>query len=169
MSIVKNPAELDSLVDRVRTGQQQYAAFSQAQVDNLFRAAGLAVSDARIPLANGMAMEESGMGIVEDKVIKHHFASEHIYNACKDEKRCGIFSENEAVGTLTMADPVGPICGIAPATNPISAAIFKSLSSLKTRNGIIFSSRPRAKNAINKAAEIVLRTAVGVGARNAVS
>ena len=111
-----------------------------------------------------MAVAESGMGIVEDKVIKNHFASEYIYNAYKDEKTCGVLSEDDAFGTMTIAEPIGLICGIVPTTNPTSTAIFKSLISLKTRNGIVFSPHPRAKNATNRAAEIVLRAAVEAGA-----
>lgn len=100
------------------------------------------------------------MGIVEDKVIKNHFASEYIYNAYKDEKTCGILSEDDTFGTITIAEPIGLICGIVPTTNPTSTAIFKALISLKTRNGIIFSPHPRAKNATNKAADIVLQAAM---------
>lgn len=104
------------------------------------------------------------MGIVEDKVIKNHFASEYIYNAYKDEKTCGILSEDDTFGTITIAEPIGLICGIVPTTNPTSTAIFKALISLKTRNGIIFSPHPRAKNATNKAADIVLQAAIAAGA-----
>ncbi|MEE3650361.1 MULTISPECIES: bifunctional acetaldehyde-CoA/alcohol dehydrogenase [unclassified Brenneria] len=163
MSVVKNSAELDKLVTRVLNAQREYASFTQQQVDKIFRAAALAASDARIPLAK-MAVDESGMGVVEDKVIKNHFASEYIYNAYKDEKTCGILEEDVAFGTITIAEPIGIICGIVPTTNPTSTAIFKALISLKTRNGIIFSPHPRAKNATNKAAEIVLRAAVEAGA-----
>ncbi len=135
---VTNVAELNELVARVKKAQREYANFSQEQVDKIFRAAALAAADARIPLAK-LAVEESGMGIVEDKVIKNHFASEYIYNAYKDEKTCGILSEDETFGTITIAEPIGLICGIVPTTNPTSTAIFKALISLKTRNGIIFS------------------------------
>ncbi|HCB1501261.1 TPA: aldehyde dehydrogenase family protein, partial [Klebsiella michiganensis] len=155
--------ELNALVARVKKAQRQYAGFTQQQVDKIFRAAALAAADARIPLAK-MAVAESGMGIVEDKVIKNHFASEYIYNAYKDEKTCGVLGEDEAFGTMTIAEPIGLICGIVPTTNPTSTAIFKSLISLKTRNGIVFSPHPRAKNATNRAAEIVLRAAVEAGA-----
>ncbi len=147
---VTNVAELNELVARVKKAQREYANFTQEQVDKIFRAAALAAADARIPLAK-MAVEESGMGIVEDKVIKNHFASEYIYNAYKDEKTCGILSEDDTFGTITIAEPIGLICGIVPTTNPTSTAIFKALISLKTRNGIIFSPHPRAKNATNKA------------------
>ncbi|EMD3231974.1 bifunctional acetaldehyde-CoA/alcohol dehydrogenase [Salmonella enterica] len=155
--------ELNALVARVKKAQSQYASFTQQQVDKIFRAAALAAADARIPLAK-MAVAESGMGIVEDKVIKNHFASEYIYNAYKDEKTCGVLSEDDTFGTITIAEPVGIICGIVPTTNPTSTAIFKSLISLKTRNAIIFSPHPRAKEATNKAADIVLQAAIAAGA-----
>ncbi|EDH2055384.1 iron-containing alcohol dehydrogenase [Salmonella enterica] len=155
--------ELNALVARVKKAQRQYASFTQQQVDKIFRAAALAAADARIPLAK-MAVAESGMGIVEDKVIKNHFASEYIYNAYKDEKACGVLSEDDTFGTITIAEPVGIICGIVPTTNPTSTAIFKSLISLKTRNAIIFSPHPRAKEATNKAADIVLQAAIAAGA-----
>ncbi len=135
---VTNVAELNALVERVKKAQREYASFTQEQVDKIFRAAALAAADARIPLAK-MAVAESGMGIVEDKVIKNHFASEYIYNAYKDEKTCGVLSEDDTFGTITIAEPIGIICGIVPTTNPTSTAIFKSLISLKTRNAIIFS------------------------------
>lgn len=160
---VTNVDELNALVARVKKAQAEFANFSQEQVDAIFRAAAMAASAARIPLAK-MAVEESGMGVVEDKVIKNHFASEYIYNAYKDEKTCGILEENEAFGTLTIAEPVGIICGIVPTTNPTSTAIFKSLISLKTRNAIIFSPHPRARKSTNYAAKIVLDAAVKAGA-----
>ena len=160
---VTNIAELNALVERVKKAQREYASFTQEQVDKIFRAAALAAADARIPLAK-MAVAESGMGIVEDKVIKNHFASEYIYNAYKDEKTCGVLSEDDTFGTITIAEPIGIICGIVPTTNPTSTAIFKSLISLKTRNAIIFSPHPRAKDATNKAADIVLQAAIAAGA-----
>ncbi|MGL4905986.1 MAG: aldehyde dehydrogenase family protein, partial [Plesiomonas sp.] len=160
---VTNLAELDALVARVKKAQQEFANFSQEQVDTIFRAAALAANNARIPLAQ-MAVEESGMGIIEDKVIKNHFASEYIYNKYKDEKTCGILSEDDEFGTITIAEPVGIICGIVPTTNPTSTAIFKSLISLKTRNAIIFSPHPRAKNSTNTAAKLVLDAAIAAGA-----
>ncbi|MDC9589509.1 bifunctional acetaldehyde-CoA/alcohol dehydrogenase [Xenorhabdus sp. XENO-10] len=156
-------SELNELVARVKKAQHEFANFSQEQVDRIFRAAALAAADARIPLAK-LAVSESGMGIVEDKVIKNHFASEYIYNAYKDDKTCGILSEDNTFGTITIAEPIGLICGIVPTTNPTSTAIFKALISLKTRNGIIFSPHPRAKKATNKAAEIVLNAAIEAGA-----
>ncbi|GAL15121.1 alcohol dehydrogenase [Vibrio astriarenae] len=160
---VTNLAELDALVARVKAAQEEFATFSQEQVDKIFRAASLAANQARIPLAQ-QAVEESGMGIVEDKVIKNHFASEFIYNKYKDEKTCGVLEEDDNLGTMTIAEPVGIICGIVPTTNPTSTAIFKSLISLKTRNGIIFSPHPRAKNSTNDAAKLVLDAAVAAGA-----
>ncbi|WP_233959921.1 bifunctional acetaldehyde-CoA/alcohol dehydrogenase [Pectobacterium versatile] len=160
---VTNVAELNALVERVKKAQQEFATYTQEQVDKIFRAAALAASDARIPLAK-MAVAESGMGIVEDKVIKNHFASEYIYNAYQDEKTCGVLSTDDTFGTITIAEPIGLICGIVPTTNPTSTAIFKALISLKTRNGIIFSPHPRAKNATNKAADIVLQAAIAAGA-----
>ncbi|OSN02530.1 MULTISPECIES: bifunctional acetaldehyde-CoA/alcohol dehydrogenase [Lonsdalea] len=160
---VTNVAELNALVERVKHAQRKFASFSQEQVDAIFRAAALAAADARIPLAK-MAVAESVMGIVEDKVIKNHFASEYIYNAYKDEKTCGVLSVDDTFGTITIAEPIGLICGIVPTTNPTSTAIFKALISLKTRNGIIFSPHPRAKDATNKAADIVLQAAIAAGA-----
>ncbi|GLT14205.1 bifunctional acetaldehyde-CoA/alcohol dehydrogenase [Vibrio algivorus] len=158
---VTNLAELDALVARVQAAQKEFATFSQEQVDHIFRAASLAANQARIPLAQ-QAVAESGMGIIEDKVIKNHFASEFIYNKYRDEKTCGILEEG--TDTITIAEPVGIICGIVPTTNPTSTAIFKSLISLKTRNGIIFSPHPRAKNSTNDAAKLVLDAAVAAGA-----
>ncbi|ATL92010.1 bifunctional acetaldehyde-CoA/alcohol dehydrogenase [Aeromonas sp. CU5] len=160
---VTNLAELDAMVARVKEAQREFASFSQEQVDKVFRAAALAASNARIPLAQ-MAVAESGMGIIEDKVIKNHFASEYIYNAYKDEKTCGILSQDDEMGTMIIAEPVGIICGIVPTTNPTATAIFKSLISLKTRNAIIFSPHPRAKNSTNTAAKLVLDAAVAAGA-----
>jgi acetaldehyde dehydrogenase/alcohol dehydrogenase len=160
---VSNLAELDALVARVKAAQEEFATFSQEKVDAIFRAASLAANQARIPLAQ-QAVAESGMGIVEDKVIKNHFASEFIYNKYKDEKTCGVLEEDDNLGTMTIAEPIGIICGIVPTTNPTSTAIFKSLISLKTRNGIIFSPHPRAKNSTNDAAKLVLDAAVAAGA-----
>lgn len=160
---VTNLAELDELVARVKEAQRVYATYTQEQVDKIFRAAALAANNARISLAQ-MAVAESGMGIIEDKVIKNHFASEYIYNKYKDEKTCGILSEDDEFGTVTIAEPVGIICGIVPTTNPTSTAIFKSLIALKTRNAIIFSPHPRAKNSTNTAAKLVLDAAIAAGA-----
>ncbi|WP_153010809.1 aldehyde dehydrogenase family protein, partial [Aquitalea magnusonii] len=136
--------QLDALVARVKQAQAVFAEFSQQQVDAIFRSAALAAADARIPLAR-MAVEETGMGVMEDKVIKNHFASEYIYNKYKDEKTCGVLSEDDSFGTITIAEPIGILCGIVPTTNPTSTAIFKALIALKTRNAIIFSPHPRAR------------------------
>ncbi|MDA7746387.1 bifunctional acetaldehyde-CoA/alcohol dehydrogenase [Psychromonas sp.] len=160
---VNNVVELNAMVDRVKTAQKKFANYSQEQVDIIFRAASLAASTARIELAK-MAATESGMGIMEDKVIKNHFASEFIYNKYKDELTCGVIEHNDEGGTITIAEPVGIICAIVPTTNPTSTAIFKALISLKTRNGCIFSPHPRAKNATNYAAKLVLDAAVKAGA-----
>jgi acetaldehyde dehydrogenase/alcohol dehydrogenase len=155
--------QLNELVARVKAAQKVYAGFSQEKVDAIFRAAALAAADARIPLAQ-LAAEETRMGIVEDKVTKNHFASEYIYNKYKDEKTCGIIEEDVTFGTLTVAEPIGILCGIVPTTNPTSTAIFKALIALKTRNAIIFSPHPRAKNATCQAARVVLNAAVAAGA-----
>ncbi|QLE85494.1 bifunctional acetaldehyde-CoA/alcohol dehydrogenase [Shewanella sp. Scap07] len=160
---VTNEQELNQLVQRVADAQAKFANFSQAQVDKIFRAAALAAADARISLAK-MAAKETGMGVIEDKVIKNHFASEYIYNKYKDDKTCGILDEDPTFGTITIAEPVGIICGIVPTTNPTSTAIFKALISLKTRNGIIFSPHPRAKESTTTAARLVLEAAVEAGA-----
>ncbi|MBM5575631.1 bifunctional acetaldehyde-CoA/alcohol dehydrogenase [Deefgea sp. CFH1-16] len=160
---VTNVQELDALVARVKKAQQLFATYSQEQVDEIFRVAALAAADARLPLSK-MAVAETGMGIVEDKVIKNHFASEYIYNAYKDEKTCGILSVDDAFGTMTIAEPIGIICGIVPTTNPTSTAIFKALISLKTRNGIVFSPHPRARKSTCAAARIVLEAAIAAGA-----
>ncbi len=160
---VSSLTELDALIARVKRAQQVYAGFSQEKVDEIFRAAAFAAADARIPLAM-MARDETGMGVVEDKVIKNHFASEYIYNAYKDDKTCGVVEVDDVGGTLTIAEPVGLICGIVPTTNPTSTAIFKALICLKTRNGIVFSPHPRARKATCAAAKLVLDAAVAAGA-----
>ena len=154
---------LNALIARVKAAQVRYAEYTQEQVDRIFAAAALAANNARIPLAQ-MAVAESGMGVVEDKVIKNHFASEYIYNKYRDMKTCGVIEENEAMGIAKVAEPVGVIAGIVPTTNPTSTAIFKSLLALKTRNGIIFSPHPRAKKSTIEAARIVLEAAVKAGA-----
>lgn len=160
---VSNVTELNAMVARVKAAQKEFASYSQEQVDKIFRAASLAASTARIELAK-MAATESGMGIMEDKVIKNHFASEFIYNKYKDELTCGVIDRNEEGGTITIAEPVGIVCAIVPTTNPTSTAIFKALICLKTRNGCIFSPHPRAKNATNYAAKLVLEAAIKAGA-----
>jgi len=155
--------DLDALVARVAKAQRQFASYMQEQVDSIFCHAALAASGERIPLAR-MAVEETGMGLVEDKVIKNHFASEYIYNKYKDEKTCGVLSEDDEAGVMTVAEPVGVICAIVPTTNPTSTAIFKALIALKTRNGMIFSPHPRAKRSTCAAAKVVLDAAVAAGA-----
>lgn len=159
--------DLDALIVRVKAAQQRFAGFSQEQVDVIFRQAALAAADARIPLAR-MAVQETGMGVLEDKVVKNHFASEYIYNAYKDERTCGVLEEDRLYGTLTLAEPVGLIAGVVPTTNPTSTAIFKALISLKTRNGIIFSPHPRAKASTCEAARLVMAAAAAAGAPDGV-
>ncbi|MHA4988642.1 bifunctional acetaldehyde-CoA/alcohol dehydrogenase [Cetobacterium somerae] len=154
---------LINTIEKVRLAQKEYSKFTQEQVDEIFREASLAANNARIKLAK-MAVEETGMGIVEDKVIKNHFASEYIYNSYKDTKTCGTIEIDAAYGVEKIAEPIGVIAGIVPTTNPTSTAIFKALLALKTRNGIIFSPHPRAKNATIEAAKIVLEAAVKAGA-----
>lgn len=160
---VTNQEELESLIARVKLAQKQYASYSQEQVDVIFKKAALAANTARITLAK-MAATETGMGVVEDKVIKNHFASEIIYNKYKQEKTCGVVEEDKSFGFQKIAEPVGILAGIVPTTNPTSTAIFKSLIALKTRNGIIFSPHPRAKQCTIEAARIVLEAAVKAGA-----
>jgi acetaldehyde dehydrogenase/alcohol dehydrogenase len=160
---VTNAQELETLIQKVREAQREFATFTQEQVDKIFREAALAINNARIPLAK-MAVEETGMGIAEDKVIKNHFASEYIYNQYKDTKTCGVVEKDEAYGIVKIAEPIGIIAGIVPTTNPTSTAAFKALISLKTRNGIIFSPHPRAKDCTIEAAKIVLKAAVKAGA-----
>lgn len=161
--LVASVDDLEILISKVKKAQKIFATFSQEKVDAIFRAASLAANRARIPLAK-MAVEETRMGIVEDKVIKNHFASEYIYNKHKNAKTCGIICEDKVNGTKTVAEPLGVIAGVVPTTNPTSTAIFKSLISLKTRNAIIFSPHPRAKNATIAAAKIVLDAAIKAGA-----
>lgn len=160
---VTNLEELEALIARVKAAQEQYASYTQEQVDQIFKKAALAANAARIPLAK-LAATETGMGIIEDKVIKNHFASEIIYNKYKSEKTCGIIEEDKSFGLQKIAEPVGILAGIVPTTNPTSTAIFKALIALKTRNGIIFSPHPRAKDCTIAAAKIVLEAAVTAGA-----
>ncbi len=154
---------LTALLSRVRAAQAQYAQFSQEQVDEIFRAAATAANGARIRLAE-MAVEETGMGVVEDKVLKNHYAAEYIYNRYKDEKTCGVIEEDEAGGYVSIVEPIGVAAAVIPTTNPTSTAIFKALICLKTRNGLILSPHPRAKNCTVEAAKIVLEAAVAAGA-----
>ena len=147
----------------VRAAQKAYAAFSQEQVDAIFRAAAMAANKARIPLAK-MAAEETGMGVVEDKVIKNHYASEYIYNEYKDTKTCGVIEEDKSAGIQKIAEPVGVVAAVIPTTNPTSTAIFKCLLALKTRNGVVISPHPRAKGCTIAAAKLILDAAVAAGA-----
>ena len=156
-------AELEETLARVKAAQKKYASYSQEQVDAIFKAAALAANRARIPLAK-MAVEETGMGVVEDKVIKNHFASEYIYNAYKNVRTCGVVERDEAMGIEKIAEPVGVIGAVIPTTNPTSTAIFKSLLAIKTRNGIMISPHPRAKKSTIAAAKVVLDAAVAAGA-----
>ena len=156
---VTNVDELEQLITRVRAAQKVFSTFEQEAVDEIFRVAALAASDARIKLAK-LAVEETGMGVVEDKVIKNHFASEFIYNEYRDELTCGVLEEDVSYGIKKIAEPIGVIAGVVPTTNPTSTAIFKSLITLKTRNGIIFSPHPRAKRCTIEAAKIILDAAV---------
>jgi len=162
-AIVENVESLNAAFERVRKAQRAFAQYPQERVDAIFAAAASAAAKARIPLAQ-MAVEETGMGLVEDKVIKNLYASEFIYNAYKDEKTCGTIYEDKAAGIRRVAEPLGVIAAVIPTTNPTSTAIFKALISLKTRNGIIFSPHPRAKKCTASAARIVLEAAVAAGA-----
>lgn len=154
---------LDALVANVKAAQEVYANYTQEQVDHIFKSAALAACKMRIPLAR-MAVEETGMGVVEDKIIKNHYASEYICNKFLGLKTCGIIDTDDATGMIKVAEPRGVIAGIIPTTNPTSTAIFKALIALKTRNGIIFSPHPRAKACTVEAAKIVLEAAVKAGA-----
>ncbi|WP_069790285.1 bifunctional acetaldehyde-CoA/alcohol dehydrogenase [Cyanobacterium sp. IPPAS B-1200] len=156
-------AQLEELIAKVKKAQKIYATFSQEQVDRIFKRAALAANDARIPLAK-IACEETGMGIVEDKVIKNHFASEIIYNKYRDEKTCGVIEKDDFYGIEKVAEPIGLIAGIIPTTNPTSTAVFKTLLALKTRNGIILSPHPRAKKCTVEATKVILEAAVAAGA-----
>ena len=162
-AIVDSVEALEAALKRVRAAQKEFATFSQEQVDKIFLAAATAANKARIPLAK-MAVEETGMGIVEDKVIKNHYAAEYIYNAYKNTKTCGVIEEDKAYGIQKIAEPIGVVAAVIPTTNPTSTAIFKTLISLKTRNGIIISPHPRAKKSTIEAAKIVLEAAVEAGA-----
>ena len=161
--IVDSVEALMAKIDEVRKAQEIFATYSQEQVDKIFTAAALAANNARLPLAK-MAVAETGMGIVEDKVIKNHYAAEYIYNAYKDVKTCGVVEEDAAYGVKKIAEPIGVVAAVIPTTNPTSTAIFKTLICLKTRNGIIISPHPRAKNCTIAAAKVVLDAAVKAGA-----
>ena len=161
--IIDSVEKLEAELDRVRAAQREFATYTQEQVDKIFFAAAMAANKARIPLAK-MAVEETGMGLVEDKIIKNHYAAEYIYNAYKNTKTCGVIEEDKAYGIKKIAEPLGVIAAVIPTTNPTSTAIFKTLVCLKTRNGIIISPHPRAKKSTTAAAKIVLDAAVAAGA-----
>ena len=161
--IIDNVEALVAKMEAMREAQKVFATFTQEQVDKIFFEAAVAANTQRIPLAK-MAVEETGMGIVEDKVIKNHYAAEYIYNAYKDTKTCGVIEEDKAYGIKKIAEPIGLIAAVIPTTNPTSTAIFKTLLALKTRNAIIISPHPRAKNATIAAAKVVLEAAVKAGA-----
>ena len=154
---------LAKILERVKNAQKEFSKYSQEQVDKIFQAAAIAANEARIPLAK-MAVEETGMGIVEDKVIKNHYAAEYIYNKYKNEKTCGVIYQDDSYGIKKIAEPVGIVAAVIPTTNPTSTAIFKTLIALKTRNGIIISPHPRAKKSTIEAAKTVLEAAVKAGA-----
>ena len=162
-AIIDSTEDLDARLAAMREAQRVFATYTQEQVDKIFYEAAMAANKARIPLAQ-MAVEETGMGIVEDKVIKNHYAAEYIYNAYKDTKTCGVIEEDSAFGIKKIAEPIGIIAAVIPTTNPTSTAIFKTLISLKTRNAIIISPHPRAKKSTIEAARIVLDAAVKAGA-----
>ena len=160
---IDNVESLERALARIRKAQEIFGTYSQEQVDKIFIAAAIAANQARIPLAE-MAVEETGMGIVEDKVIKNHYAAEYIYNAYRYTKTCGVIEEDKAYGIKKLAEPIGVIAAVIPTTNPTSTVIFKTLIALKTRNGIIISPHPRAKSSSIKAAKIILEAAVKAGA-----
>lgn len=163
VGLVDTVPALEEKLAALRTAQAKFATYTQEQVDCIFRAAALAANQARIPLAK-MAVAETGMGVVEDKVIKNNYAAEYIYNAYKDTKTCGVIEEDKAFGTKRIAEPIGVIAAVIPTTNPTSTAIFKTLISLKTRNAVLISPHPRAKKSTIAAAKIVLDAAVAAGA-----
>ena len=161
--IVDSVEKLEEAICRTREAQKKFASFTQEQVDKIFLAAASAANKARISLAKA-AVEETGMGVVEDKVIKNNYAAEYIYNAYKGTKTCGVIEEDKAFGIKKIAEPIGVIAAVIPTTNPTSTAIFKCLIALKTRNAIIISPHPRAKNSTIAAAKLVLEAAVAAGA-----
>ncbi len=161
--IVDSVESFEKVLAKVRAAQKQYAVYTQEQVDKIFQAAAIAANKMRIPLAK-LAVEETGMGVVEDKVIKNHFASEYIYNAYRFTKTCGVIEKDDSYGIEKIAEPIGVVAAVIPTTNPTSTAIFKTLLALKTRNGIIISPHPRAKGCTIAAAKVVLEAAVAAGA-----
>lgn len=161
--IIDSQEKLEQTLKKVKEAQEKYSTFSQEQVDKIFKCAAIAANKARIPLAK-MAVEETGMGVIEDKVIKNHFASEYVYNKYRNAKTCGVIEQDDAYGIKKIAEPIGVIAAVIPTTNPTSTAIFKTLLALKTRNGIIISPHPRAKKSTIEAAKVVLEAAVEAGA-----
>lgn len=161
--IVDSLEKLSARLEKIKKAQKVYATYTEEQVDKIFLNAALAANKARIELAK-MAVEETGMGVVEDKVIKNHYASEYIYNKYRNVKTCGVIEEDKAYGLKKVAEPMGIVAAVVPTTNPTSTAIFKTLLALKTRNGIIISPHPRAKNSTIAAAKVVLEAAVKAGA-----
>lgn len=161
--VVDSIESLQNTITRVRKAQEEFSKFSQEKVDQIFKAAAIAANQARIPLAQ-MAVEETGMGVVEDKIIKNHYAAEYIYNKYKNEKTVGLVEEDNYYGIKKVLEPIGVIGAVIPTTNPTSTAIFKTLICLKTRNGIIISPHPRAKASTIAAAKVVLEAAVKAGA-----
>ena len=162
-AVIDTAEALETKMAAMKEAQKLFATYTQEQVDKIFKAAATAADKARIPLAK-MAVAETGMGIVEDKVIKNHYAAEYIYNAYKDTKTCGVIEEDPVYGIKKIAEPIGLIAAVIPTTNPTSTAIFKTLIALKTRNAIIISPHPRAKASTIEAAKIVLEAAVKAGA-----
>ena len=161
--IVDSVEALQIRMNEIRTAQKEFATFTQEQVDKIFLAAATAANQKRIPLAK-MAVKETGMGVVEDKVIKNHYAAEYIYNAYRDTKTCGVIEEDKEFGIKKIAEPIGLIAAVIPTTNPTSTAIFKCLLALKTRNAIIISPHPRAKACTIEAAKVVKEAAEAAGA-----
>lgn len=161
--IIDTAEALSLKMNAMKEAQKKFASYSQEQVDKIFKAAAIAANKMRIPLAK-MAVEETGMGVVEDKVIKNHYASEYIYNFYKNTKTCGVVEEDEIYGIKKIAEPIGLVAAVIPTTNPTSTAIFKSLICLKTRNAIIISPHPRAKRSTIEAAKVVLDAAIKAGA-----
>lgn len=161
--VVDSVDSLQEAFDRVRKAQKEFSKYTQEQVDKIFKAAAIAANQARIPLAK-MAVEETGMGVIEDKVIKNNYAAEYVYNKYKNVRTCGVLEEDKNFGIKKIAEPVGVIAAVIPTTNPTSTAIFKTLIALKTRNGMIISPHPRAKKSTIEATKIVLEAAIKAGA-----
>lgn len=163
MKIATTSQELEAMIETAVQAQRAYAEFTQPQVDEIFRRAAFAANDSRIPLAR-LAVQETGMGVVEDKVIKNHFAAEYIYNKYKNALTCGVIERDLSFGIEKIAEPVGLLAGIVPTTNPTATAIFKALLALKTRNAILFSPHPRAAHSTAEAARVIHEAAVAAGA-----